>query len=510
MLAFFTRTDYAVLFAYLAAMVVLGAWFSRREKTTDDFFRGGGRVPWWAAGLSIFGTGLSAITFLAVPVSSYAGDWTRILFSIAPIFLVPIIAAVFVPFYRRLDVTTPYEYLEKRFNTAARLVASGQWMLFQIFRMSINVYLPALALSAVTGMQVYECILLIGVMATIYTILGGIEAVIWTDVVQVIVLVGGAVACLLFIFAKVEGGFAFIVADGVRAGKFAVSHSTNSSWSSLLLLAFGSAVTNFNVYATDQQLVQRYMSTPSVRQAKAALWTSAIGGIPIAFLFFMIGTSLWAFYSQNPAIAPDNKVVFAEFIARQLPTGMAGLLVAGLFAASMSTIDSGVNSICAAATTDFVRRFGLVSERNMLMFARILTLVVGTAGTGAAVAMSFHNIESMYDFFIRVLGLFGGPLAGMFVLGIFTRRCGSLGALSGAGVSAAIMLFIFFNPKILPVDDMLMGLLGLVICVITGYAVGLLTGRGKQPPRGLTIYSRDDGSTTALSEPCAAEINRRA
>ncbi|NLW87407.1 MAG: hypothetical protein GXY38_11085, partial [Planctomycetes bacterium] len=127
MLAFFTGRDYTVLFAYLAAMVVLGAWFSRREKTTDDFFRGGGRVPWWAAGLSIFGTGLSAITFLAVPVSSYAGDWTKILFSIAPIFLVPIIAAVFVPFYRRLDVTTPYEYLEKRFNTATRLVASGQW-----------------------------------------------------------------------------------------------------------------------------------------------------------------------------------------------------------------------------------------------------------------------------------------------------------------------------------------------------------------------------------------------
>ena len=319
-----------------------------------------------------------------------------------------------------------------------------------------------------------------------------------------------AVACLLFIFAKVEGGFAFIVSDGVRAGKFAVGDSTNSSWSSLLLLAFGSAVTNFNVYATDQQLVQRYMSTPSVRQAKAALWTSAIGGIPIAFLFFMIGTSLWAFYSQNPAIAPENKVVFAEFIARQLPPGMAGLLVAGLFAASMSTIDSGVNSICAAATTDFVRRFGLVRERNMLMFARILTLVVGAAGTGAAVVMSFHAIESMYNFFISVLGLFGGPLAGMFVLGIFARRCGSLGALSGAGVSAAIMLFIFFNRNILPVDDMLMGLLGLVICVITGYAVGLLTGRGKQPPRGLTIYSRDDGSTTALSEPCAAEISRRA
>ena len=491
----FEPVDYAVLAVYLAAMVLMGWYFSRREESTDDYFRGGRRVPWWAAGLSIFGTALSAITYVSIPGAAFSGDWVMVITHVSPILLVPLVAQVYIPFYRRLDVTTPYEYLQKRFNTPVRLLAAAQWVVFQFGRMSIIMYLPSLALSAATGLNVYACILIMGLLTTLYTAMGGIEAVIWTDVVQVIVLMGGAVVSLFYVVAKVEGGFAGIISQGAAAGKF---HAFNWTWdyavAAVWVMAIGGAVNNFSVYTTDQSLVQRYMATPTLRQSKGALWTSALGGIPTGLLFFFLGTALWAFYRQHadllPAGTPPDSI-FPLFIVQQLPPGVSGLLIAGIFAAAMSSIDSGVNSVAAVITTDFVRRFRPnAGEKRMLRLAQALTVAIGVVGTALALVLATWNIKSQYVFFLTVLGLFTGGLAGLFVLGIFTRRATAWGSILGAAASAGVMAVAQVRPGWVPVHGLLYGVLSLGVCVVVGYLASLaLPGRPKSQA-GLTIFTR--------------------
>jgi len=490
----FGPIDYIVLAAYLAAMLAIGAYFSRREKSTDDYFRGGRRIPWWAAGMSIFGTALSAITFMSVPGSAFGGDWTMLVTHISAILLVPLVAAVYIPFYRRLNVTTPYEYLQQRFNTPVRLLASAQWVLFQFGRISIILYLPSLALSAATGLNVYACILVMGVLATLYTAMGGIEAVIWTDVVQVVVLLGGALICLVLIILKVEGGLGGLIDQAAAAGKFrAFNWTWNASAAAVWVMVIGGAVNNFSVYTTDQALVQRYMSTPTLRQSKGALWTSALGGIPTGLLFFFLGTAMWVFYRQHAGLLPEGMAddrILPVFIVQQLPAGVSGLLIAAIFAAAMSSIDSGVNSITAAVTTDFLRRFSRRDdEQFMLRSARALTVAAGGIATAVALAMATWEIKSQYAFFMTVLGVFTGGLAGLFVLGIFTRRANTWGSLTGAIISAAAMFLMQLKPNWVPVHGLLYGPIGLVICVGVGYLASLVLPSRSKPQAGLTIFT---------------------
>ncbi|HOF17666.1 MAG TPA: sodium:solute symporter [Phycisphaerae bacterium] len=492
----FGPLDWTVLGAYLLAVVAIGSWFSRREKSTDDYFLAGRRIPWWAAGLSIFGTALSAITYMAVPGSAYKGDWVMILASLSPVLVVPIVTGFYIPFFRRLNITTAYEYLQRRFNTPVRLLASTVWILFQFGRMAIVLYLPSLALAAVTGINLYACILLMGVLCTVYTYLGGMEAVIWTDVLQVIVLMGGAVLCLVLIVLKVEGGVGAIVSQGLAAGKFHTFNAT-LSWSAaaVWVIALGGAVNNFSVYTTDQALVQRYLSTRTEKQARQAVWTSALAGVPTALLFFSLGTALFVFYEQHPQllgqIVRDNSdAVLPFFIMQQLPTGVSGLLIAGLFAAAMSSIDSSMNSVSAAVTTDFFRRFRpRASEHACLLLAKNLTLAIGVVGTAGALLLARCNIRSQYEFFLMVLGLFTGGLAGVFALGIFTRRAHGTGALCGAGVSVAVLATLQACKDLLPVHGMLLGCIGLAVCVVVGYAASLLLPAPRKDLAGLTVHT---------------------
>lgn len=494
----FAPVDYVVLGAYLLVLVAIGWYFSRREKSTDDFFLGGRRIPWWAAGLSIFGTAVSAITYISIPGSAFQGNWVMFIAQVSPLVLVPVVAAVYIPFFRRLNVTTPYEYLQNRFNTPVRLLASAQWVLFQFGRMSILLYIPSLALSAATGLDLYACIVIMGVLSTLYTVLGGIEAVIWTDALQVVILMGGAVLSLFYLGARVEGGFGGIVTEAAANDKF---HMLNWTWDiaapAVWVIAIGAAVSNFSVYTTDQALVQRYMSTPTLRQSKGALWTSALGGVPTGLLFFFLGTALWVFYRQHPALLPEEMAgdrVFPLFIVQQLPPGLSGLIIAGIFAAAMSSVDSGVNSISAAVTTDFVRRFRPgASERFFLRLARTLAVAIGAVGTGIALVLATWEIESLYKFFLMVLGLFTGGLAGLFVLGIFTRRANAWGSLTGAAVSAAVMAGARFKPSWVPVHELLYGLVSLATCVGVGYVASLLIPQAVKPGApglaGLTVFT---------------------
>lgn len=490
--ASFGTLNYVVLVTYLAVLVGMGVYFSKREKSTDDYFLAGRRIPWWAAGLSIFGGGLSAITYMAIPAAAYDGNWVLIIRNCVPILFIPVVVAFYIPFYRRLGVTTPYEFLEKRFNLATRLYASAYFILFQFWRMAIVLYLPAVALSTVTGINIYACIVVMGVLATVYTVMGGIEAVIWTDVLQVVVLTGGALLCLFMIAAKVDDGFVGIVSTGIQEAKF---HTFNWTWdhttAAVWVMALGGLLNAVMPNTADQSVVQRYLVTRDERAAKRAAWTSALLGIPTGFLFFFLGTALFVFYhTQSQNVIPkdfDSDAILPFFVMRQIPAGLSGLVIAGVFAAAMSSVDSGMNSVTTAFTTDFYRRFRpRSSEPHYLCVARIVTLATGAVATVMALVVARLEIKSMLDFFYTILGLFGGSLAGLFILGIFTRKADGIGALTGAALSAFVLYVVRTFTE---VHSMLYAGIGLIVCVGVGYYTSLGLPPEQEDINGLTIYT---------------------
>ncbi len=491
----FGTIDFVVVGVYLGALVVMGVYFSRREKSTEDFFLGGRRVPWWAAGLSIFGTQLSAITFMGIPAKVYATDWTYILANMCIFVMAPVIVWLYLPFFRRLDITTAYEYLEKRFGLPVRLFGSSAFILFQLGRMAIVLCLPAIALSAVTGIDVYTCILVMGVLCTIYTVLGGIEAVIWTDVLQVIVLMGGALLSLIIVSVNVEGGFTGMLAAAHAEGKF---HTFTWTWdytvTAVWVVFIGNLFSTLGPYTTDQAVIQRYLTTRDEKQAAGAIWTNGLLTVPAAVLFFGLGTALYVFYKThpgllNPALEKTDSIL-PWFVATQLPVGVSGLVIAGLFAAAMSSLDSSMNSMATAIVTDFYRRFKRgVSDHTCLNLARWLTVVLGVFGTVTALLMATWEIKSLWDLFIKVLGLLGGSLSGLFALGIFTRRANGTGGLIGAGVSVVVLVCVqqFTN-----VHFFLYAAVGVITCFVVGYVASVVVGAGEKPLGGLTIHTVAD------------------
>lgn len=490
----FFPLDYGVLIAYLLGMVAIGFIISGRENTTDDFFLGGRRVPWWAAGLSIFGTQLSAITFMAIPAKVYATDWVYILGNVCIVLVAPLVVFFYLPFFRRLNVTTAYEYLEKRFNLPVRLFGSASFILFQLGRMGVVLFLPAIALSAVTGISITTCIIVMGVLATLYTVLGGIEAVIWTDVVQVIVLLGGAIVSLLVIVARFGGGIGEAFTTAQSAGKF---HTFNWTWdiatAAVWVVVVGNIFSNLVPYTADQAVIQRYLTTKDERESRKAVWTNAALSIPAALIFFSVGTALWLFYRHHPGLlnpSLSTDAIFPLFIAMELPAGITGLVVAGLFAAAMSTLDSSMNSVATAIVTDFYRRFKPTApDRRCLNLARWLTVALGAMGVGTALWMAGSGIKSLWDMFITILGLTGGALAGMFVLGIFTRRAHGTGTLIGA-IGGAIVLYLVQSRT--SVHFFLYAAVGIVSCVVIGYAASLIIPAKRRDLGGLTIYAIND------------------
>ena len=438
----FGLVNYTVLAAYLLSMVAIGAWCSRRNRDTNDFFRGGQRIPWWAAGISIFATMLSSITFMAIPATAFGGDWYLFLAN-SYILITPIVIFVFLPFYRRLDITSAYEYLERRFNLGARMVASGLFVLFQIGRIAIVLYLPALALSTVSSINLATSILVMGVLCIIYTMMGGIEAVIWTDVVQTLVLLGGALFSLALIWMKLDIGAGDMVRIGMEQGKF--FRDTDWSWNLVTGTAWtillGSLFHNMFAYTASQDVVQRYITTRDEKTAARAIWLNAILSVPAQAIFFAIGTALFIFYRFNPGKLVEglsNDAIFPYFIVHELPAGVAGLIVAGLFAAAQSSASSSMNSVATALVTDFYRRLRPDStERTRLRLARLLTLLTGAAGVAAALAVASADLRSALETYLNIIGLFGGTISGLFILGIGFRRANGFGAVIGALVSAA-------------------------------------------------------------------------
>jgi solute:Na+ symporter, SSS family len=472
--------NWLTLGVYLALMVCIGIMYDKRGQTTNNFFTAGGRIPWWAAGLSIYGSQISAITFMAIPAIVYSTDWTLALGSFVIFATVPIVTKYYIPFFRRLNVTSAYEYLEHRFSASVRLMGSLSFILFQMGRMGIVLYLPAVAIASVTGIDTYLLILIMGLICILYTVMGGIEAVVWTDVAQVIILLGGAILCFFVAVYHIDGGFRSMVRQGIEGHKFTLFRLGWKPDSLVLWVGIvGFFFLNLIPYTSDQTVVQRYLTVKNEKQAARSLWVNAWITVPGTLVFFGLGTVLYVFYKDNPGIISSEKIdeILPYFVVQQLPAGLSGIVIAGIFAASQSTLSSSMNSVSATFFSDIYQRNRKnITGRETLRVARLVTVFAGIFGAASAMIIAFLNVEFIFDLFQEVLGILGGSLAGVFILGIFTARANTIGAIAGVIVSV-ITVWTIRNGTTISVY--LYGAISVVTCVLTGYLISLFVPSAK-------------------------------
>lgn len=486
----FGVVNWVVVVVYLAGMIGIGIYFMKRESasTTEAYFRGGQRIPAWVAGLSIFATMLSALTFMGIPARAYRTDISWYLGQLPILLIVPLVAACYLPFFRKLDLTSAYEYLERRFSLPCRLFASLSFTAFHLGRIAIVLYLPALALAAVSDIDVITAIIIIGVLCLIYTVIGGIEAVVWTDAIQALVLMAGALLCFALAAFRVDGGIGGMVSiakqdqklwESLRWDSFDIGDGTTSAIVLFVAFFFNSLVP----YTSSQDVVQRYVTTPDIDSARRSLRLNMGMSLFAGLVFFLMGTAIYAFYKTHPGrldpSLPAGDSILPFFIVRELPLGISGLVIAAIFAAAQSTISSSLNSVATTFVKDFDARLFRPGreDRTYLRSAQAMVVVAGSIGTGIAILMARSNIESAFATFNTMIGLTAGSLGGLFALGVFTRRSHGTGALLGAVLGLVTVVALHLGKA--PVTGLLYAAIGFTVCFVCGWLASLvLPGRG--------------------------------
>ena len=485
--------NWVVIAAYLVAMAGMGFYFARRNRSSDQYFKAGGKLPWWVVSLSIYATMFSSITFMSVPAMTFSGDMTYFAIS----FGVPILALVtvkwYLPFFRKLNLTSAYEYLEVRFNLPCRLFASAAFILFMIARTAIVAYLPALALCAVTGMDINWAIVTVLAITILYCTIGGVEAVIWSDFVQSVILIGSTALILAWLIVGTDGGWSGFIQMGSAAGKFRI-FDLALDWTKpcFWVVFIGGLVANLASYTSDQCVVQRYMTTPDEKgAAKSILFNGALSFLN-CFVFFTLGVALWTYYQSHASALPEGTkpdAVLAVFIARELPIGVSGLVLAAVAAATMSTLSANLNAAASAITTDFYRRVVLgpsrtVStsqdlERRLLRCGKVSTIFIGLMGGVMALWLANAEIGNIYDQFQRFLGILTGGLGCLFFMGIFLKRVNGFGAT--CGLIANYVVCFGLDRWAFPGRPhlLLFGFLGMLACLVVAPIASCLR-RGSQ------------------------------
>lgn len=489
--------DLTVFLVYMVGIALLGGSFYKKNRTADDYTAGGGKLPSWVVGMSIFATFVSSISFLALPGKAYQSNWNAFVFSLS----IPIasVAAVkfFVPLYRSLGSVSAYAYLETRFGPWARLYASLCYILTQIMRTGSILYLLALPLKALFGWDIGLIIIVTGFCVVIYSMLGGIKAVIWTDAIQGIILIGGAlISALVLTFSMPEGpeqlfqiGMEY---DKFSLGSFGASLAESTFW---VMLLYGLFI-NLQNYGIDQNYVQRYMTTKTDKEAKASALFGSLLYVPVSLLFFYIGTALFAFYQASPDLLPRNlqsldaaDQVFPYFIVHQLPTGLTGLLIASIFAAGMSTVSTSVNSSATIILTDYYKRFVNPSapEKKSMRVLYVSSLVFGIFGVGVGMAMI--SVKSALDAWWNLASIFSGGMLGLFLLGYIAPRAKNVNAAIGTVAGVLAIMWLSLSPIYFPAEDgyrftnpfnpNLTIVIGTTVIFLTGFLLSVHIGKKK-------------------------------
>ena len=441
--------DIIVFLLFTGGVVAFGCSFFKKKGTSEEFTSAGRSLPGWVVGMSIFATYVSSISYLGYPGKAFSGDWNAFVFSL----FIPIAsyfaARYFVPFYRSQDSISAYSFLENRFGPWARIYASSCYLLTQIARTGSILYLLALPMNVLLGWHIQTIIVVTSVAIVLYSMLGGMKAVIWTEAIQGIILIGGALVCMFILLFDMPGGpvqtFSIAMEDGkFSLGSFGSSLSESTFWVCLIYGIF----TNLQNYGIDQSYVQRYHTAKNEKEAK---FSALFGGylfIPVSAVFFMIGTGLYAFYKVHPGILPDGvgaDYVFPFFIVNELPVGLTGLLIASIFAAGMSTIATSVTSSSTIILTDYYQRFRKhAGNRERMLVLKLSSVGVGVAGI--LVAFAFMSVQSALDAWWALASIFSGGMLGLFLLGYISRKARNFDAVLGVVCGVILVCWIVISP----------------------------------------------------------------
>ena len=492
----FYLVDKIILILYFIGIVMLGMYFRKRSNTPMGFMIASGKIPSWAVGLSMLGTFVSSITFLAYPGQAYNSNWDAMMFS----FTLPIAALIatiyFVPLYRTKVKVSAYEYLEQRFGGWARIYGSISFMFGSLTRIGMILFLVSLVIHSLTGWSYYSIIIVTGIGVTLYTVIGGIEAVIWTDVIQVIILfVGAIISTILLVYGMPEGpGQLFAIAaenQKFYMGSWRFDLIAPTAW---VVVLFG-IMENLRNFGVDQNYVQRYQTTNTLKDAVKSLWIAAIAYIPISALFLFIGTALFAYYTIQPDLLPEllqgelmGDKIFPHFIVTQLPIGLRGILIAAIVAAAMSSIDSSLNCVSTLTLLDFYKKYFRKDsdEKQDIKMLRLYTIGWGFFGTLTGLAMT--QIQTALETGWQLGGIAGGGVIGLFLLGIMLKRAKRWHAIT-AVVASVISITWATAARNLPEslawlecnwNTRMIGVIGTITLLVVGFGLGAFAKKGKE------------------------------
>lgn len=484
--------DLIVFLAYMLGVTLLGSSFYKQNTSAAAFTLGNHNFPGWVVTMSIFATFVSSISFLALPGNAFSSNWNAFVFSLSLPIAAFLAVRYFVPIYRQSSSPSAYAFLEARFGLWARMYVSACYLLTQVMRIGTILYLLALPVNVLFGWDIVLIISLTGLTVAVYSLLGGIQAVMWTDAIQGIVLISGAAMCLLYIlFSMPQGPMqVFEIAQANQKfslGSMGLSLQEPTVW---VVLIYGIFI-NLQNYGIDQNYVQRYMASSSDAEAgRSALWGGLLY-IPVSLFFFLIGTSLYAFYTVFPDRLPAALLepglgdrVFPYFIVNELPAGLTGLLIASIFAAGMSTISTSINSSSTVLLEDYFKRFAKtpISEKRAMRLLYITCLAISVLGILIGVAMI--NVKSALDAWWKLASVFSGGMLGLFLLAAFARHVGRAGALAGMVAGVLLILWMSLSPLVFtteatqgwasPFHSYLTIVFGTTTLVVVGFLVSSL------------------------------------
>ena len=503
--------DLSVILLYLIGMAAIALWFAPRIRDTEEYFVGGRRIAGWVIGLSLVGTSISSITFLAYPADAYRTAWLRYLPNLMLPVAVLIAARLFLPHFRRAGTITAYEYLERRYGPSVRVYAALAFVLAQLVRIGMILYLLALLVQQVTGLPPLASIVVAGLFVGAYTWAGGIDAVIWTDVVQTVVLVLGGIAALWVIVAELPGGLGQVFSEALAAGKLAFAelgadgrlHSVDWSLaldhktgSMMLLIGLVAWLTE---YSANQNTVQRYCAAESDAAARRAMYLCAAASLPIWAFYMFLGTALWVFYQHAPAELPQAILagteqaerIFPFFIVNELPPGVAGLVIAAALAAAMSSLDSSLNAIAAVTVHDLYRRHLAHGrdEAHYLRAARRVTAASTLLMMAGAALLLYAETRTLQHLATILTALLGGGLLGIYLTGFLSRIGDARAVWVGIVLTLAFTAWTLLQKQgwlpaglTLPFDLYYTGLIGNLVMIAGIVMTALVTGTRRREP----------------------------
>ncbi|MDW2893132.1 sodium:solute symporter family transporter [Mesomycoplasma ovipneumoniae] len=495
----FSTADWIILAIYMLSMLLLGLFFwyqekNNKQKSTDSYLVAKSiKVPSIVIALSIWATGLSSLTFLGLPGLAFKTGWMWSVGQVAIILISPVLIKWIIPFYRQITANTAYAYLESRYNYLIRALSGGLFAIFHIFRIAIVLYIPALTLSLFVDLDIYLIIGIMAIVVILNTFLGGFKGVLWTDAIQGLVLLLGIICILIFGLVQTDWSKGDIYQSIFNAGQWKISAASGG----MFLLFLGKYVETIFSYTASQDIVQRYKTSKFISGTNKTIYINAILTLITIFVFYGVGSMLYSYFkSQGFDVDAKNSIdqivgrqgaannqLLSFFIIKVLPTGLSGLIIAAVFAASQSTISSSMNSLVNVIVSDFIqpirkfRKKAPIKDRIMLIISKILITFFGIQGMLVAFLLTYSGQTNLFDLFLAIVGLFGVPIGAVYMLGILTRRTNSFGAVLGISVAfiTALFLWIFTNKRLVPAHLVIqfaseyVALISFFLTIIFGY-----------------------------------------